>query len=301
MGADGFAHIDSVTINGTVYHYDASNPIINVTTGLGNALTLNLATGDYTYKVQTSVSSTASETFVYLLADRDGDTVQSSLTLNVERSTVVVGSNSADTLNGSNAPDFFIGRSGDDTITGSAGADRIHGNDGNDNLSGGAGNDVLHGGAGNDILDGGAGNDVLIGGVGNDTLTGGLGSDVFQWSFADAGTSAATRAVDTIKDFNVTAASAGGDVLDLRDLLGSETTATLANYLDFDTSTANTVIRISPTGNFANGTYAANSDFQQIVLEGVNIRTGLGLAANATDTQIITKLIQDGKLLVDNG
>jgi surface adhesion protein len=185
-----------------------------------------------------------------------------------------------------------VGTSKNDVLRGTAKADKLNGK---------AGNDRLLGLGGNDILIGGPGNDVLIGGVGNDTLTGGLGSDVFQWSFADAGTSAATRAVDTIKDFNVTAASAGGDVLDLRDLLGSETTATLANYLDFDTSTANTVIRISPTGNFANGTYAANSDFQQIVLEGVNIRTGLGLAANATDTQIITKLIQDGKLLVDNG
>ena len=60
------------------------------------------------------------------------------------------------------------------------------------------------------------------------------------------------------------------------------------------------MIRISPTGAFSNGTYAATNDHQQIVLEGVNIRTGLGLAANATDAQIITKLIQDGKLLVDN-
>jgi hypothetical protein len=135
-------------------------------------------------------------------------------------------------------------------------------------------------------------------------LTGGLGTDVFQWTLADPGTSAATRAVDTVKDFNVAAASAGGDVLDLRDLLTGENTTggagNLQNYLDFDTSGSNTVIRISPTGAFSSGNYTAANDHQQIVLEGVNIRTGLGLAANASDAQIITKLIQDGKLLVDN-
>ncbi|MFZ5527208.1 MAG: type I secretion C-terminal target domain-containing protein [Pseudomonadota bacterium] len=127
---------------------------------------------------------------------------------------------------------------------------------------------------------------------------------MFRWSLADAGSAPASRAVDTIKDFDVAAPAAGGDVLDLRDLLQGENTTggvgNLANYLDFETSGSGTVIRVSPTGGFANGTYASGSDHQQIVLEGVNLRSGLGLDANATGAQIIGKLLESGKLLVDN-
>jgi Ca2+-binding RTX toxin-like protein len=166
------------------------------------------------------------------------------------------------------------------------------------------GNDVLIGGAADDQLHGGRGDDVLLGGAGNDTLVGGEGADVFRWSLADAGSNAASRAIDTIKDFDVAAPAAGGDVLDLRDLLQGESTVggvgNLANYLNFETSGASTVIRVSTTGGFANGSYASGADHQQIVLEGVNLRSGLGLDANASGAQIIGKLLESGKLLVDN-
>jgi hypothetical protein len=59
------------------------------------------------------------------------------------------------------------------------------------------------------------------------------------------------------------------------------------------------VVRVSATGGFTNGTYASGQETQRIVLEGVNIRTDIGLAANATDDQIIVKLLQQNKLLVD--
>jgi hypothetical protein len=138
---------------------------------------------------------------------------------------------------------------------------------------------------------------------------------VFAWTLADpaaVGTTAG-RAVDTIKDFNPAAASAGGDVLDLRDLLVGENTTggtgNLQNFLDFSVDTANgvtsTTIRVSPTGGFTAliggaGTYVNSADTHHIVLEGVDIRLGLGLTTAATDNQIIAKMIQDGKLLVDN-
>jgi hypothetical protein len=114
--------------------------------------------------------------------------------------------------------------------------------------------------------------------------------------------------VDTITDFDPRAVTAGGDVLDLRDLLSGENTTggagNLQNFLDFNVTTTNgvstTTIRVSPTGGFTNGTYSATADTHEIVLQGVDIRAGLGLAGTATDNQIITKMIQDGKLLVDN-
>lgn len=297
VGADGFGHIVSIVIDGVTYHYDAANPVLSVTTLLGQKFTLNFDTGAYSYSVLKTVSSSATETFSYTLVDRDGDEAQSTLSLDVQRTVVTDGSASSDTLSGHNTDiNLIVGHGGDDTITGGTAGDQLFGNEGNDVLRGLAGNDLLHGGPGNDLL---------IGGIGNDTLIGGLGSDVFRWELNDGGASAASRAVDTIKDFDVTTPAAGGDVLDLRDLLSGENTAggvgNLANYLDFDTSGSNTVIRVSTAGGFANGTYAASADNQQIVLEGVNLRSGLGLSADASGAQIIGKLIESGKLLVDNG
>jgi Ca2+-binding RTX toxin-like protein len=184
----------------------------------------------------------------------------------------------------------MMGMGGNDTLTGGAGDDRIYGNAGDDSLTGGSGNDTLDGSAGADRLTGGAGSDVLIGGA---------GSDVFVWHLADAGSASANRPVDTIKDFIVKAPASEGDVLDLRDLLQGEKTANLANYLEFDTTTANTIIKISPTGAFTNGVATDGAETERIVLENVNIRTALALSATSTDTQIITKLISQGNLLVD--
>jgi T1SS-143 domain-containing protein len=329
LGADAPGYVKSLTVNGVTYTYDPANggsitvsggtsagvfdtttDTLTITTRLadgsvGGKFIVDMDGGDYRYEVPPTVPAAgASEVLGFVISDRDGDTSGSTLTVNVSKPTITNGTAGADTLSGGSGIDFITGGEGNDTLNGGAGDDKLYGNNGDDIVNGGAGNDVLHGGSGNDTVNGGEGNDLLIGGAGNDVLTGGLGTDVFQWTLADPGTSAATRAVDTVKDFNVAAASAGGDVLDLRDLLTGENTTggagNLQNYLDFDTSGSNTVIRISPTGAFSNGTYAATNDHQQIVLEGVNIRTGLGLAANATDAQIITKLIQDGKLLVDN-
>lgn len=293
VGADGFGHIHSITVDGVDYTYEAANPVVSINTVLGQLLTVNFDTGAYTYSIREAVSGSATENFSYTLVDNDGDKADSTLTIEVQRTVVAEGSADADTLAGQiTDANVILGHAGDDLIIGGNVGDQLFGNEGND---------VLRGLGGDDFLHGGPGNDTLVGGVGSDTLVGGLGSDVFRWSLGDGGSEVASRPVDTIKDFDVAAPAAGGDVLDLRDLLVGENTGNLSNYLNFEASGSSTVIRVSTTGGFANGTYASGADNQQIVLEGVNLRSGLGLAADASGAQIIGKLIENGKLLVDNG
>jgi hypothetical protein len=139
-------------------------------------------------------------------------------------------------------------------------------------------------------------------------------TDVFAWTLADK-PAAGDQHADTICDFNGAARSAGGDVLDLRDLLqvdhgtaaGNGQVDKLLNFLDFDTQSqpGSTVIHVSAHGGFqadasGHSESAGCSDQQHIVLANVDIRNSLGLDAHANDHQIITELVQRGKLLVDN-
>ena len=207
-------------------------------------------------------------------------------------------------LNIVNGTSLVAGGAGNDTLTGTATADLLIGNAGADVLTAGAGNDRLIGGDGNDTLKGEAGNDILYGGAGNDMLIGGTGADTFAWKLADRNVGG-SPATDTISDFDVAPVASGGDTLDLRDLLvGANHVGTnpgnLDHYLDFDTSTANTtVIRISSTGGFTNGTYAAGSEDERITLQGVDLRAAFGLGAGATDNQIIQELLTRSKLVTD--
>jgi VCBS repeat-containing protein len=174
-------------------------------------------------------------------------------------------------------------------------------------INGTAANEILIGAATNDTLNAGGGNDWVQGGAGNDTLTGGAGADVFAWVLADRGTPG-TPAVDTITDFSAATPAAGGDVLDLRDLLQGEAKSgtnpgNLQNYLEFDTTSApgSTVIHVSTTGGFASGFYSPPFEDERIVLQGVNVRAAgtFGLSATATDYDIIQQLLQRGKLVTD--
>ncbi|PKO30098.1 MAG: hypothetical protein CVU34_20215, partial [Betaproteobacteria bacterium HGW-Betaproteobacteria-7] len=160
-------------------------------------------------------------------------------------------------------------------------------------ILGGSNGNVLTGGIGNDMIDGGAGNDILIGGAGNDTLVGGSGVDVFRWSFSDQG-SVELPAVDVIQQFDTASVAAGGDVLDLRDLLsGSATTASaIDQYLDFEKSGSNTIINVRPD--------TAGGVTQQIVLEGVDLTSGVTpVVGQSMDQAIIQNLLNSGKLITD--
>ncbi|WP_259372616.1 beta strand repeat-containing protein [Piscinibacter defluvii] len=240
------------------------------------------------------------------------------VTLLADYTTATPGSSTGnDTITGSNTrADYIDAQAGNDSIDGRAGSDLIRGGTGNDTIQGGAGNDLLFGDAGNDSIVGGSGSDRISGGAGNDTLTGSatpgtadLTSDVFAWTLADAGTRG-TPTTDTITDFSAAAVSAGGDVLDLRDLLSGDalgagnTAGNLANFLDFSVSTTggvtSTTIHISSNGGFAGGGYLPGQEDQAIVLQGVNLPTALGLSGGASDDQIIQELLTRGKLIVDN-
>ena len=285
IGADG-GFIKSVTIDGVSYTlplatsprviasnsstptFDSLTKQLTVTTAQGGKFVVDMDNGTYEYRVPASIANkVATEEMRYMVSDKDGDTASATVTVHVNDPSIV-GTIGADTLPG-------------DSIT----------------------DDYITGLAGNDTLSGLGGHDTMVGGTGSDWLTGGAGNDVFAWSLNDQGTKG-TPAVDTITDFDTRLPSAGGDIIDLRDLLAGETAGTLENYLEFSFagsgSAATTTIHVSSTGAFAGGTYSAAAEDQTIVLSGVDLRTSLGLASTATDTQIISTLLTQGKLIVDN-
>jgi VCBS repeat-containing protein len=205
------------------------------------------------------------------------------------------------------ATNAYEGTAANNTPTLTTSSDFVFGGDGNDTLNGGTGDDRLVGGTGTDTINGGDGRDLIIGGQGADALTGGLGADIFRWELNDGGTAGAP-VTDTITDFNTSTRAAGGDVLDLRDLLVGETAGTLlgqdnlANYLHFEKSGADTIVHISTTGGFASDPHTVGApsgivtgaEDQRIVLSGIDM-----IGAYTTDQQVIQDLLTKGKLNTD--
>ncbi len=296
---DPVAHTITHTGGSSSFTFDGGTHALTVTTTQNGKLTVDMDDGSYSYSAPPSAAGAFGDTVSYVISDNDGDTVSSNLTIDLAKANKVVDGSAGSTITGSDTlPDLIFGQDGNDNISGMGGDDRLYGNAGNDTLDGGAGNDALYGGSGSDILVGGAGNDLLHGGAGNDTLTGGTGADVFMWQLADKGT-AGTPAVDTITDFNLAAPSAGGDQLDLRDLLqgehGTGATGNLGNYLHFSVAGGTTTIQISSSGGFSGGYSAAAVD-QTIVLQSADLSLG-GTLTN--DQQIIQDLLNKSKLVVD--
>jgi hypothetical protein len=97
----------------------------------------------------------------------------------------------------------------------------------------------MFGGGSDDILVGGAGNDIIYGSAGADTLTGGSGADTFGFAAAGAGS------VDTITDFAV---GAGGDVLNISDLITGTVAGNEASYVSLRESNGNTIVSIDRDG-----------------------------------------------------
>ncbi|MGC1174446.1 tandem-95 repeat protein [Polaromonas sp.] len=205
------------------------------------------------------------------------------------------------------ATNAYEGTAANNTPTLTTSSDFVYGGDGIDTLNGGTGDDRLVGGTGTDTINGGDGRDLIIGGQGADALTGGLGADIFRWELNDGGT-AGVPVTDTITDFNTSTRAAGGDVLDLRDLLVGETAGTLlgqdnlANYLHFEKSGADTIVHISTTGGFASDPHTVGApsgivtgaEDQRIVLSGIDM-----IGAYTTDQQVIQDLLTKGKLNTD--
>ncbi|NHQ87481.1 type I secretion C-terminal target domain-containing protein, partial [Iodobacter sp. HSC-16F04] len=166
-----------------------------------------------------------------------------------------------------------------------------------DTITGSAGRDIIHGGAGNDVINAGAGADRLDGGAGSDTLTGGLGADTFHWALADKGAVGAP-VIDKITDFSVASYNAGGDRLDLKDLLQGENhnvnTGNLTQYLHFEKSGTDTIVHVSSSGAYT-GPFNSSADDQRVILSGVDLTSNGSLA----DAAIIQDLLNKGKLITD--
>jgi Ca2+-binding RTX toxin-like protein len=103
--------------------------------------------------------------------------------------------------------------------------------------------DVLLGGTGSDTLSGGLGNDLLRGGPGADNINGGAGADRIDFDSPADG-------VDTISGF---ATGAGGDVLDIADLLSWTSYANglggdLSNFVRFENVTGGSQLQVDTDG-----------------------------------------------------
>jgi len=285
VGADG-GYVKSITVEGVTYVFDpATDTVSNATNGLmhfdtvtrqlavtlssGGQFTVDMDEGTYQYQAPAVLSNAIAEHFDYVIVDKDGDQASATVTFDVDKANVTIGTTGADTLIGVAGPDVMLGREGDD---------------------------VLIGGGGKDDLLGGDGDDTLIGGTGLDTMSGGLGADTFVWALADAGVKG-NPAIDIVTDFDVASKAAGGDVLDLRDLLVGENHASgignLASFLHFEKAGADTVVHVSATGEFAGGFNAAN-DVQTITLLNVDLITSF-----ANDQAVIQDLLTKNKLTVD--
>ncbi|MBE2166817.1 VCBS domain-containing protein, partial [Cobetia sp. 2AS1] len=294
LGADG-GYLQSVTVDGTTYSYDpATNTVsavgtdnssydagsleLTISTDLGGSMLFNLGSGDFAYTPPSNVTERSTDSFDYVTVDNDGDTNASSVSIDVDKLSVLIGTSGNESLTGDgDGPfyaDYLIGQGGNDTLSGGEGSDR---------LEGGSGNDTLRGGTGNDILSGGEGDDLLVGGAGNDILTGGDGADTFQWLSGHDINSEGGMATDTITDFSV----ADGDVIDLSDLLQSNEDAdTLSSFLHFESDgEGGTNIEISVDGS------DGSNITQEINLQDVDLTSG-----GDTDTQIIQSLLDSNSL-----
>lgn len=297
-----------------------NGPSFNAGTNLGGGvwrfteadlpnLTLNLPGSYTTNATHLTVQVTATE-----LSGGFTAATSTVVTLKASYMTVDVTTTESGSYSGSSANEYITGGNGANTINAGNGNNVVHGGAGDDILSAGTGSDMLMGGSGNDTLNAGSGTDLLAGGSGDDLLIGGDAGenfvDVFAWSLGDQG-AAGTPALDRIQNFATAAAGAngaGGDVLDLRDLLQGESAGpgnaagNLADYLHFAVTGGHTVVHVSHTGGFGADShavgagYSAAAETQRIILEGVDLQTLYSGAT--TDQQIITQLLNN-KLMVD--
>ncbi|MGY5450609.1 Ig-like domain-containing protein [Agarivorans sp. MS3-6] len=269
----------------------------------GNLLTTDNGTTKFTEDWQgprgSFTADTEGEYYLHIVADTDEDSGFYQMHLTIDASNAIyqksAGTDVAEQFEYSIIGDGVIDSTTaeligvhSDSIDGGDGDEVLVGNSAANTLSGEGGDDALVGYQGDDQLAGGEGSDLLIGGQGNDILTGGDDSDMFAW--LDGDDQGTTN--DTVTDFTLKADGADADVLDLSDLLQGETEASLESYLSFETvstgSGVETIISIDKDGG-SNG----ESVHQTITLKDVDF-------SGMSDSEILTQLIEDQQLNVDN-
>jgi serralysin len=190
-----FKDIDGDPITSSVV--SSSNANLLKASVTGNSLALNYTPYEF------------GTTTITLRGTAAGKSVDTSFNVTVNAvSTIINGTDNAETINGSG---------GNEIIKGLLGNDRLNGNAGNDVLIGGGGNDSLFGGAGNDVLLGanplsptpGRGSyDILQGDAGNDRYILGNVNAVF---YEDGVTTNTGRS-----DYAAILGFAAGDVIQLK-------------------------------------------------------------------------------------
>ena len=136
----------------------------------------------------------------------------------------VHGGRGDDTIQTADGDDFVSADRGDDDVQSGRGRDIVKGGSGDDKIRGGEDDDQLYGGSGNDRVIGGSDNDTLEDGTGKDILEGRAGDDLHVLTDDDTTDSVRfftddlANGVDTIRGFNASDKSRGGDIVDLRDI-----------------------------------------------------------------------------------
>ncbi|WP_257496244.1 retention module-containing protein [Aeromonas allosaccharophila] len=104
FGADSAGRVLSVEIDGVTYTWNgvgtiavstggsiAGSQLSNIVTDLGGKLSFNFTNGTWSYVAPQSVASDTSESFDYVIIDKDGDPSQATLTVNIEDAAPVIG------------------------------------------------------------------------------------------------------------------------------------------------------------------------------------------------------------------
>lgn len=210
----------------------------------------------------------------------------------------------ADSIDAGDGSDVVIAGAGKDTVVGGAGNDTLKGDQGDDSLDGSDGDDVLYSGSSSYDSEGNSA-DTLVGGLGNDTfyanakdsLSGGAGNDYFslQLTSSTGGSAEGNDGDDTFEmyysysgnKFSITGGSgsdlykltanagsfvvsdfatgAGGDVIDVTDLLntsannakgyvGGNPFASTQGYLVLEQSGADVLLKFDVDGVSGTGT-----------------------------------------------
>ena len=161
---------------------------------------------------------------------------------------------------------------------------------------------VLVGSHGDDVINGSGGNDLIAGGLGDDTLQGHDGVDTFRYSLADLVdndlllTGGNYQQSDSIKDFVLTENNQAGDILDLQELLATDTEISidaLQALLDISLTPESTTISYTHQPNPGTDAFTLNIKLENIGQSDWDSQNG-----SVTETDVLTQLINNGQLLV---